>query len=228
MRIHYLQHVPFEGLGFIEDWANEKRHSVTATKFFENDPLPEIHDFDLLIILGGPMNIHDEEEHSWLKAEKEFLKAVIGAEKKVLGICLGAQLLANVLGAKVLPNTEKEIGWFPIKKTANDSRILYDFPEEFTVFHWHGDTFETPENAHNLWYSEGCKNQAFLYQENVFGLQFHLEVSESAIGNLIENCRQEMTAGKYIQSETEILARTDLLKANKNLLYQLLNALENS
>jgi len=223
MRMHCLQHVAFEDLGYIEEWANERQHSVTATKFFENDLLPGLDDFDFIVVLGGPMSIHDEIEHSWLKSEKEFLRKAIDADKKILGICLGAQLLADVLGAKVYPNPEKEIGWFPIKKERG-FEILADCPNEFTVFHWHGDTFEIPKNAINLFTSEACKNQAFLYNETILGLQFHLEVSPNSVTAMIENGQHEIISGKYIQTENEIKATSDFFTANKEILYKWLES----
>lgn len=198
MRVHYLQHVDFEGLGYIEEWIKEKRHSVNVSRFFENDALPNTDDFDLLIVLGGPMSIHDENEHSWLKPEKEFLRKSISENKKIVGICLGAQLLADALGAKVYPNNEKEIGWFPIKKQ-QQTGILADLPNEFSAFHWHGDTFEIPDGAINLFSSEACKNQGFLYGANILGLQFHLEVSQKSIEQMICNGKHEMVHGRFIR-----------------------------
>jgi len=223
MKIHYLQHMAFEDLGNIEDWAIEKSHTLTATKFFENDPLPEIDTFDFLIVLGGPMNIYDEKVYPWLNAEKQFLKKAIQSKKKILGICLGAQLLADALRAKVYPNLEKEIGWFPIHKENLGYGLLADFPSEFPVFHWHGDTFEIPENADRLFSSDACKNQAFLYENHILGLQFHLEVSQKSIEQMVHFGKHEIIPGTYIQSENELLANRKILNRNKKLLFALLD-----
>lgn len=223
MRIHYLQHVAFEDLGCIKDWIIEKGHQLSCTKFFERSKLPRINDFDLLIVMGGPMNISNENKYAWLKGEKEFIKDAIDAGKKVLGICLGAQLIANVLGAKVFPNTEKEIGWFPIQKVNSATNILTDFPTEFKVFHWHGDTFEIPANAINLFRSKACKNQGFLFGENVLGLQFHFEVTDKSLQLMIENGTDELITGKYIQSKETILSNKYLLMENNKRMFQLLD-----
>src|SRR2546428_2396131 len=115
MNIHYFQHVPFEGLGCIEDWANRKSHVLSSTRFFEKHTLSDLKTIDWLIVMGGPMGVYDESEYLWLKEEKEFIKKAIDANKVVIGICLGSQLIAEVLGAKVYKNKFTEIGWFPVE-----------------------------------------------------------------------------------------------------------------
>lgn len=211
MHIHYLQHVPFEGLGSIETWATEHHHSLSATRFYQKEPLPGLAEFDWLIVLGGPMNIYEEDKYNWLRSEKLFIKEAITANKTVIGICLGAQLIADVLGAKVYKGEYKEIGWFPIELTeeAHSYPVFADLPQQFTVFHWHGDTFDLPPGANHLAQSEGCPNQAFIYNHKVLGLQFHLESTPETVAQIIDNCRSEIVPGKYIQSPPEILALPD-------------------
>src|SRR5262249_35158018 len=152
MRIHYLQHVAFEDLAAIESWAEDAGHTIAATQLFRNQPLPETADFDMLVVLGGPMNIYEEDQHPWLASEKRFIERALGEEKHVLGICLGSQLIADILGARVFRNREKEIGWFPITLTeaAQSHPLFADVPENITVFHWHGDTFDLPAGAIHL------------------------------------------------------------------------------
>src|SRR6478672_4002501 len=159
--IHYVQHVPFEGLGCIETWAFEKGHTLSATKFYQGDPLPELATIDWLVVMGGPMSGHDETQHPWLKDEKKFIKQAIAAGKTVVGICLGAQLIADVLGAHVYKNTYKEIGWFEVTRTAPENDLLNDLNIPFPVFHWHGDTFDLSDDAQTLLQSKVCANQAF-------------------------------------------------------------------
>lgn len=210
MRIHYLQHVPFEGLGIIEEWISLKRFSLTATKFYENTNFPEIDGFDWLIIMGGPMSVNEEQIYPWLVEEKAFIKRAIESGKTVIGICLGAQLIANVLNAKIYMNYEKEIGWFQVNKTEiNDYNVFSDFPEHFLAFHWHGETFDLPKGSINLASSEACKNQAFLYKENVLGLQFHFEMNRKSISTIVKNCKNELVQSKYIQSDEEILFQNE-------------------
>ena len=149
MNIHYLQHVPFEGLGSIEAWLKTGNHRLTDTRLYQNGPLPEMADFDWLIVMGGPMGVDDEDQYPWLKQEKQFIQQAIESGKIVLGICLGAQLIAAALGAKVYKNKNPEIGWFNIdrhieaEKTILSSVIL----SQLEVFHWHGDTFDIPAGS---------------------------------------------------------------------------------
>ncbi len=208
MRIHYLQHVPFEDLANIEQWAKSRGHEISRTLLFQDEQLPQMHDLDWLIIMGGPMNIYEHEKYSWLVGEKEFIAKALEAGKIVLGICLGAQLIADVLGGSVRRNEFREIGWFPVRLTpaGRSSKIFGVLPEEFVAFHWHGDTFEIPPEATCTAGSAGCRNQAFEIGRAV-GLQFHLESSTDSIDHLIRNCSDELTEGRYVQKPDELLAQ---------------------
>jgi GMP synthase-like glutamine amidotransferase len=206
MNIHWLQHVPFEGLGAIEKWSGKRGHTLSSTRLFAGDPLPQNDQFGMLVVMGGPMGIYDEQEYPWLIAEKSFIRATIEAGRPVLGICLGAQLIADVLGARVSANTQKEIGWFPVTSTDAVPDVLTGIlPEKQTVFHWHGDTFDLPADAIHLYSSNACRNQAFLFKDRVLGLQFHLETTLESAMPLMQNCRNELVPGPWIQTEQEIL-----------------------
>ena len=228
MKIHYLQHVIFEDLANIKTWAKDNGHSVSRTKLYLNETLPGMDDFDWLIVMGGPMNIYQDIEYPWLVKEKQFIDEAIKSGKIVLGICLGAQLIADVLGGKVRKNDYKEIGWFPVAKTVEENKTIFSksLPEEFIAFHWHGDTFDLPPGAIRIAESQCCKNQAFEYNGKVLGLQFHLESSEISIKRLIENCRDELTEGRYIHSEIEILLNAGYLKEIKQNMNKLLCHIE--
>ena len=206
MRAHYLQHVPFEGLGSIESWLQNTGYEISSTQFFNTGVLPDIEEFDFLIVMGGPMSVNDEAEHPWLVTEKKFIRRTIEAGKPVLGICLGAQLIANALAGKVFSNLEKEIGWFPVEAVESESASVFRFPKETEVFHWHGETFNLPKGAVQIAKSKGCKNQALQISNNVIGLQFHLETTPHSAQAIVENCRDELVEGEYIQSEAEILS----------------------
>ncbi len=210
MRIHYLQHVPFEDLANIDAWAKKRGHDVSGTMLFQDEPLPALDEFDWLIIMGGPMNIYEHDKYPWLVREKEFIRRAIDADKIVLGICLGAQLMADVLGGKVRRNEHKEIGWFPVRLTADAMRspVFRVLPEEFVAFHWHGDTFDIPPGAVRTAESQACRNQAFVMGKAV-GLQFHLESSMDSIDHLILNCSDELKDGKYVQRPKELLSHLD-------------------
>lgn len=227
MKIHYLQHVPFENLASIEPWTKSQGHSLSATRFYNNEPLPNIEDIDGLIVMGGPMNVYEERQYPWLIQEKKFVEQAIENEKIILGICLGSQLIADVLGAKVFPNSDKEIGWFPIELTsqAQTSNVFNVLSKQFTVFHWHGDTVELPNRAIRMATSEGCENQAFIYGEKVIGLQFHLESTKESIQQIIENCADEIVEGRYIQNPEEMLSRDDNFRQINEAMHSILERL---
>lgn len=208
MHLHYFQHVPFEDLGSIESWAKDAECWITLTRFFAGDPLPDFNGIDWLIIMGGPMNIYEEHKYPWLASEKSYIEQAIAKGKVVLGICLGAQLIADVLGTSIYPNKHKEIGWFPIQKSDDSeaSRLADFLPEEIEVFHWHGDTFDTPPGAINIASSAACKNQGFIYDDKVVGLQFHLETTKQNATDLIEHCSSEIVDGPFIQSPAAMLS----------------------
>lgn len=208
MNIHYLQHVPFEGLGSISVWTEEGRHRVTATRLYAGESLPDPAPVDLLVVLGGPMSVHDQHLYPWLGQEKRFLEGALRRSIPILGICLGAQLLATVLGARVYGNRHKEIGWFHIEKTeeAGNSRYLSTFPASLPVFHWHGETFDLPAGAVHLARSAACEHQAFSYGDSLLALQFHLETTPQGITELLTHCREDLVApGPYVQPAATML-----------------------
>jgi GMP synthase-like glutamine amidotransferase len=209
MRVHYLQHVPFEGLGCIQSWLERRSAEVSATRPYEEARFPDPSELDRLIVLGGPMSVNDEGLHPWLAPEKRFLAETIAASKSVLGICLGAQLIASALGAKVFPNPEREIGWFPIEPARGASGSAFSplFAAPLEVFHWHGETFELPPGAVHLARSAGCEHQAFSIGERVLGLQFHLETTAQSVRALSEHCPGDLAPGRWVQSESQMLER---------------------
>jgi len=220
MRAHYLQHVAFEGLGSIESWLTSHQYQVTSTRLFEATNFPSVSDIDLLIIMGGPMSVNDENELPWLIKEKQFVRAAIDAGKPVLGICLGAQMIANVMGANIYPNAQKEIGWFPVKSVADNHKNIFQFPASATVFHWHGETFDLPQNATLLASSQACVNQAFQLGANVIGLQFHLETTPESLNQIADHCADELVEGEFIQT-------LDVMQKEGNQNFQKINQLMN-
>lgn len=205
MRAHVLQHVSFEGLGSIRAWLGAKQAIVTETRFFEFADLPDPSTADLIICLGGPMSVNDEADLPWLEAEKRFIAQAIELGKSVLGICLGAQLIASALGARVYPGPHKEIGWFPITACGPASSV-FQFPEQVSVFHWHGETFDLPPGAVHLASSEACLHQAFQLGPRVIGMQFHLETTAESADAIITNCRNELLPSRFVQSEETLRA----------------------
>jgi len=205
MRIHYIQHAPFEEIGYVQQWMIENNVEVSATKIWESATFPSLEDFDGLVVMGGPMGVYEDDLYEWLAAEKTFIKYAIGAGKKVMGICLGSQLIASVLGANVYPNNDKEIGWFDVSvKPGLDIWLGKDMETAFTTFHWHGDTFDLPEGSVNHISSAACQNQLFTYGENVVAIQFHPEATSETVASMIENCAEDLNPNKFVQSADEI------------------------
>jgi GMP synthase-like glutamine amidotransferase len=226
MRIHYLQHVAFEPPAAIEDWAQEAGHRMTGSHLYRGDALPEVAAFDLLVIMGGPMSVHDEQEHSWLAPEKELVRKAMEHGRGVLGVCLGAQMIASASGARVYRAQQKEIGWFPVRRvTDQDMGAL--LPEWFTPLHWHGETFDLPAGAVRLAETDAVPNQAFQVGDNVLGLQFHLEATPESIGLLVENAAHEIQEDQpFQQAPQRILAQTtEASAAVRPVLWRLLDHL---
>jgi len=227
MRLHWFQHVPFEGLGSIEAWALQRGFEVSVTRFYAGDQLPKLEGIDWLVVMGGPMSIHDEADYPWLKAEKMYVRQAIEAGKRVVGICLGAQLIADLLGGAVTRNAHKEIGWFPMELSPEAKRAGLGavLPWSFDAFHWHGETFSIPPGAMPLGHSEACPNQGFLFDKRVLGLQFHLEMTDAGAHDLILHGADELVEAPYIQNSETMLVEPKRFSAANRLLAQLLDHL---
>jgi GMP synthase-like glutamine amidotransferase len=203
MRILCLKHIAFEGPAMIASWAQQHGHSLDVHLASSQPPLPSMESFDLLLIMGGPMNAYEDERYPWLSREKSYIRSAIARKKLVIGICLGAQLIAHTLGAKVKTAPHKEIGWFPIQRSPN-CPPQFELPDNLSVFHWHGDQFEIPTGALPIASSEACANQGFLYSKHVLALQCHLEVTAQSVALLTAACSNELVSGRYIQSAENI------------------------
>ncbi|OIO01575.1 MAG: hypothetical protein AUJ49_07350 [Desulfovibrionaceae bacterium CG1_02_65_16] len=230
LRLHGLRHESFEKEGEIAVWAREHGHTLTHTDLWNGETPPALDTFDFLIVMGGPMNIYEEDKFPWLAVEKRFLKASMEAGKRILGVCLGAQLLADVLGGAVTPGKHREIGWHEVTAgpDAAKSRVFAGLPQSYSAFHWHGDTFAIPSRA--LWTakSEACAHQAFsACADRVVGLQFHLETNAESLAALAKGCASEVTvdpvAHPYVQSIDDMTARPERLAALRRLLDHILD-----
>jgi GMP synthase-like glutamine amidotransferase len=225
MKIHLFQHVPFEGLGKIADWIRERGHELSETHFYRGDQPPAAETYDWLIVMGGPMNIYEHRNHPWLPLEKRAIGEAIAAGKRVLGICLGAQLIADALGAKIYQNPEIEVGWVPVEfvGAASGSKLFAHFPKVLTPLHWHGDTFDLPPGATLLASSEGCKNQVYQVGDRIAALQFHLEVTSEDVEAWMHDAPRE--PGRFIQTPDEIRAGMPHINQTHPALYSLLDAM---
>jgi GMP synthase (glutamine-hydrolysing) len=225
VRIHYLQHEDSVSLGSIKDWLCKSGRQISGTCFQRNDPLPSLDEIDGLIVLGGSMSAYDDAELPWLKSEKDFIRRAVQANKQVLGVCLGAQLIAAALGKKVFPNSDLEVGWFDIHRLpeASDHRWSDLIPPTVEVFHWHGDTFDLPDGATRLASSACCLNQAYAIGDNVLALQFHLETTVSEAQGWVEKDVAKLTEGPFTQSPNQLLKSPERFDNSHQLLDSILD-----
>ena len=226
MNIQYLQHAAGEGPGEIANWAAANGHQLSGTHWYRGDAAPDPAAIDFLVILGGGMNINEHRDHPWLVPEKALIAEVISQGKPVLGVCLGSQLIADVMGGKVYQNPEFEIGWFPIRtlESARRHPLFRHFPAEFTALHWHGDTFDLPPGATLLASTGVCPHQAFVCQGNVVGLQFHIEVRPEDVRSFVQGETAPLPVGRYVQSFEQILDGDRYIPVVHHLLTGMLDA----
>jgi len=225
MILHILQHDPTEGPGAIVDWADARGHILQTTHVYRADPLPDVAAGDLLVIMGGPMNIYQDRDYPWLKAERAFLARYVEMDGRALGICLGAQFLADALGGRVTQNPQVEVGWFPVRFTDEARAMFPCLPAAKETVHWHGDTFELPAGAVRLGTSEACTNQGFLYDGRVLGLQFHAEMTREFAMLLVEQAGPDLQPAAFVQDGRAILGRPDAdFQSAHALLFEILDA----
>jgi len=206
VNVHVLQHAPFEGIGNIAAWLDAHGAKVHRTCLFADARFPPPGSVELVIAMGGPMSVHEEARFAWLRAEKDFLRQAIDRGASVLGVCLGAQLLAEVLGAQVYRNPVKEIGWFAVD-AVQGTRDAFRFPAQFMAFHWHGETFDLPHGAVGLARTSVCENQAFQVGRGLIGLQFHLEVTAEGVQQMLDHGADEIAqGGAFVQRQEAMRA----------------------
>jgi GMP synthase-like glutamine amidotransferase len=203
-----IKHVDVEGPGLIEYCLRQEKIPYQILDLKPSVRFPKLEDITHIVLLGGPMNVYEEERYPFLRDEDLFIKDAIQKGKAILGICLGAQLIAKALGAKVFKAPVKEIGWYDVSltKTGSQDPLFSELPKTFSVFQWHEDTFEIPKSGKLIATSSPVSHQAFRYGEKVYGLQFHLEVTEAMIYEWIETYEEGRKAA--IMDETEIKIET--------------------
>ncbi|MCC6544744.1 MAG: type 1 glutamine amidotransferase [Nitrospirae bacterium] len=210
LEVIVLQHIECEDLGTIANAMSQRGIGCKYVRLFEGEPVP--HDpgaFSGIIILGGPMNVYEEDKYPYLKDEDIFIKKAVMNDMPILGICLGAQLIAKAAGARVSKGTKKEIGWYKLSLSGDSRRdtLFKTLPEELKVFQWHGDTFEIPRGAIRLAGSGLFPNQAYRIGSRIYGIQFHLEVTKEMINQWISEYREELSRVDYI-NVSEIISDT--------------------
>jgi GMP synthase-like glutamine amidotransferase len=230
MRIQLIEHDPEDfSRTNISFWAAKKGHQVNQIYICKNEALPSIDSFDWLMVMGGSQNAWDEQANSWLRQEKAFIADAVAQGKLYLGICFGAQMLAEALGGKIFPNEHKEIGWHDVSLNGQgrESFLFQNVPPSFVTFHWHSDHFSLPDNCTRLACSPPTENQAFVGNERpVVGLQFHPEYTRDMIRYYAAEHSQDWVPDRYVGSGTDILARTEEIPDTYWLMETLLNNME--
>lgn len=221
-------HVAEEGPANIRDWANQKQHELTYSKLYAGDEFPVMSEFDLLLVMGGPMSYDDDQIYPFLSSEKRFIKKAIDSQKSVLGICLGAQLIAESIGGKGCHSSHQEIGWWPLRFDQKnlDQLGLLGFPDIQDVFHWHGDTFEIPKGAVGIASTNNFPNQGFILNQRVIGLQFHLEATPASVRKMVSEFAQDLNGRESVQTAEEILSNIGLCEQGNMLMAKILDHLE--
>lgn len=218
MKVAVIQHISFEGLGYIEEWIKINNHELVLIKTFEQEPLPTPQNFDYLIILGGPMSVNDHD--TWLVEERQLIKEAIELKLPIFGICLGAQQIAKSLGAEVLP-TPKEVGWGRVDFSMDLLNAAVN--QSFQVLHWHGEGFTLPNQAKLIAQSQEWVNQGFRYG-NIIGLQFHLETDIYTRQEILKN-DEHFIEGNVLNQTADTILNHPIDDANKKLLFDLLNSI---
>ncbi|MCW3463608.1 glutamine amidotransferase-related protein [Chitinophaga nivalis] len=230
MHIHCFQQVPFEGLGCMADWIKQKGHQLTYTRWYDTQPdSSAAAAADWFIIMGGPMGVYEQDQYPWMPTAITLIREAIAQNKKVLGICLGSQLIAAALDANVYPHTQTELGWYPIDFTFQDraAALASVLPHRLNTFHFHGDTFDMPAGATRFAASAACSNQAFIYGDRVIGLQFHAELTPDSLQAMVDHGAGIIAhGGPFIQSAEKIRQHNNLLTENNRTLYRLLDYME--
>jgi len=226
VKVLILQHGAHVDAGSILNWCAKRNAEISFIKLYEPNPHFDFTEqVDLMVVLGGIMSVNDEQELSWLKPEKRFIRQMIESNTPVLGICLGAQLIATALGATVNANPSVEIGWHRVHKVSSIQDV-FQFPESLQGFHWHNETFQLPPNAIRLAESDACKNQGFQIGDRIIGLQFHPEVTLETIDLWIEDEGASLQPSQFIQTPEEMkLLATALLPEGQKLLDLILDYL---
>lgn len=232
MRVVCLQHADYEGPGEIGTWARERGHSLKAViPLLER--YPAAGSFEMLVVMGGPMGAYEEPAYPWLVSEKRFIAEAIAAGRRVFGVCLGSQLVAEALGGHAHAHTVREVGWPEVRLTTAGrySRVFSVLPETFVAGEWHGDTFDLPEGVRATASTDACEDQAFeACDGRVVGVQFHLEWTPQMLVDLVARhadwLASEPGESPTVVTAAEFLSSLPELARGHELLFRLLDRLE--
>lgn len=230
MRLHLLEHDPIDlSRTNITLWAENKGYPVAQTYLCNGEKLPDLQEFDWLMVMGGSAHAWEEYLHPWLPDEKKFIAKALDHGKIILGVCFGAQLLAEALGADVFPNPYEEIGWYKVTLTpeGRQSYLFQEIPQQFTTFHWHADHFSLPSGCTRLACSDATANQAYISEKRpIAGIQFHPEYTLALVRYFAREWGNEWKNGPYVAGKDEVLVQTDHMPETYRLLATILDNME--
>lgn len=205
MKIACLQNFAPEGPARIAEWANARGYGLERFLASEGTTI-EVRDFDAFVIMGGPMSANDGIENPDVSFALDRVREFVDSGKPVLGVCLGAQMIAKAIGGAVAPGPQAEIGWYPVFRSEEKDHLLDQLPQEMTLFHWHGEQIQLPPGARLLASSRICSVQAFQWGDKCLGLQCHLEVSEPSLTDFLRVFADEVAeGGPTVQSSLEMV-----------------------
>jgi GMP synthase-like glutamine amidotransferase len=227
MRLHFLEHEPVDiRRNNITTWAEKKGYSINRTDVSKAGQLPSQKDYDWLIVLGGFQHAWEQQKHPWLIEEKRFISEALSANKIILGICFGAQLMAEVLGGNVYSNAKDEIGWHSVRlnPVGKQSFLFKNVPEMFLTFHWHSDHFTLPPGCTGLASSEPTPYQAYTHKDHrIAGLQFHPEYSIEIVRSFAVQYGHQWKKDRYVDSQETVLSKADEIPETYRMMERLLD-----
>ena len=208
MKILFVTHASFEQPGSIESWAKKHNHETQEVKPYNGEKLPAIDEYDMLVVMGGPQSPIEIDKSPYLKDEIDLIKQALKQKKRMVGVCLGAQLIAEALGAKTERSPNKEIGMYPVELLGDAAidPVFSDFPAKFDVMHWHSDMPGIVDGINLLAKSEGCPRQIFRFGDRVYGFQCHFELTKELVEGMVKHCGSDMMAGKYVMTPDQLIS----------------------
>ena len=224
MKILVVQHVSYESSGILSPYFRELGHRVSTLRLYEKTARfsRDLFNNDLFVFVGGPMSVNDEKGYPFLRHENLFIQDLTSKKKAILGVCLGSQLVAKALGARIYRAPEKEIGWYPVNLTQEGLQDTCFKPlglepgKRLRVFHWHGETFDLPKKAVRLASSSVCPNQAFKYNDRTYAVQFHLEMNRILIKRWLDHGGNEIEQNGFDGNVIRVESNRYLARLQKN------------